>query len=214
MKMQLLRAAGSLAVLSMLTSGAALAQPAKLATAATAPPPPAISYGPATPGLCTLSLDAAIGGSTVGKYVQTRINQIGTQVQSELQGEQSAINTEAKTLEGQKATLDQGSFDKKVADLQLRASALQRKQQLREKEFQATQQKALGRIYQEIEPVTRAAFQQSKCTLLFSRESMIIANPASDITQLVTTGLNAKITQFAFDREHLDQPALAPAPAR
>jgi outer membrane protein len=34
-----------------------------------------------------------------------------------------------------------------------------------------------------------------------------------DITTSVVTGLNAKITQFAFDRERLDQAAPAPAPA-
>ena len=36
------------------------------------------------------------------------------------------------------------------------------------------------------------------------------ANPAMDITPAVVTGLNAKITQFAFDRERLDQAAAAP----
>jgi outer membrane protein len=37
-----------------------------------------------------------------------------------------------------------------------------------------------------------------------------------DITPQVITGLNAKITQFSFDRERLDQapPAAAAQPAR
>ncbi|WP_304176585.1 OmpH family outer membrane protein [Phenylobacterium aquaticum] len=188
------------AAVSLATASAALAQAAPAAAAA-----PTISYGPAIPGICVLSLEGAVGNSTVGKYVQTRMTQIGTQVQAELTAEQTAINSAAKALDAQKGTLDQGSFDKQAADLQLRANAYQRKAQLRDREMQATQQKALGRVSQELDPVVRAAFQQSKCSLLLQRDALVIANPQMDITGAVVTGLNARITQFAFDREHLDQ---------
>ena len=146
-----------------------------------------------------------MGTSTVGKFVQTRIQQIGTQVQSELGAEQTAIQTEAKALDGQRGTLDQASIDQKTSALQLRANALQRKAQLREREMQATQQKAISRIGQEMEPIIRASYQQAKCSLLLQRDAVVLANPAMDITQSVVAGLNVKITQFAFDRERLDQ---------
>lgn len=184
------------------------------AQAQTEPAPPPVNHGPPLSGVCILSLDGAIGSSTVGKYVQTRLQQIAQQVQSELSSEQTAIQNEAKTLDSQKGAIDQGVFDQKSANLQLRASALQRKAQLRERELQATQQKALARVGQELEPVIRSAYQQARCSLLLQRDSLILANPAMDITPQVITGLNAKITQFAFDRERLDQaPAPAPAPA-
>jgi Skp family chaperone for outer membrane proteins len=204
MKMTSLLAATCVAAASLATASAALAQ---AAPAAAAQPP--ITHGPAIPGVCVVSLEGAIGSSTVGKYVQTRLGQIGTQVQAELTAEQTAINNAAKALDAQKGTLDQGSFDKQAADLQLRANAYQRKAQLRDREMQATQQKALGRVGQELDPVIRTAYQQSKCSLLLQRDALVIANPAMDITGAVVTGLNAKITQFAFDREHLDQPAPA-----
>lgn len=182
--------------------------------AQTPPAPPPVNHGPALPGVCILSLDGAIGSSTVGKYVQTRLQQISQQVQTELTAEQNALQNEAKALDAQKATLDQGAFDQKNASLQVRAAALQRKAQLRERELQATQQKALARVGQELEPVIRSAYQQSKCSLLLQRNSVILANPAMDITPSVITGLNAKITQFAFDRERLDQAAAPAAPAQ
>jgi outer membrane protein len=47
--------------------------------------------------------------------------------------------------------------------------------------------------------------------VLLQRDAVVLANPAMDITSSVITGLNAKITQFAFDRERLDQAAPAPA---
>lgn len=199
MKIQALLAAASLAAVSFAATSQAYAQ------AAAAPAAPPVSHGPVLAGVCILSLDGAIGGSTVGKYVQTRLGQIGTTAQSELTAEQTAISNEAKALDAQKATMDQTAFDKKAADLQLRANALQRKAQLREREMQATQQKALGRVGQELEPIIRTVYQQSKCSILFQREAVVLANPAMDITPAVITGLNAKITQFTFDRERLDQ---------
>jgi outer membrane protein len=151
-----------------------------------------------------------------GVATAIRVQQISQQVQTELTSEQTAIQNEARTLDGQKATLDQGTFDQRNATLQVRAAALQRKAQLRERELQATQQKALGRVGQELEPVIRASYQQAKCSVLLQRDSIVLANPAMDITTSVVTGLNAKITQFSFDRERLDQaaPAAAAQPAR
>ncbi len=194
------------ALLMAATAAVLLAAPAQ---AQTPPAPPPVNHGPPLPGVCILSLDGAIGASTVGKYVQTRLQQISQQVQTELTAEQTALQNEAKALDAQKASLDQGSFDQKNASLQVRANALQRKAQIRERELQATQQKALGRVGQELEPVIRASYQQARCSLLIQRDAVVLANPAMDITPSVITGLNAKITQFSFDRERLDQAATA-----
>ena len=188
------------ALLMAATAAVLLAAPAQ---AQTPPAPPPVNHGPPLPS----------GASTVGKYVQTRLQQISQQVQTELTAEQTALQNEAKALDAQKASLDQGSFDQKNASLQVRANALQRKAQIRERELQATQQKALGRVGQELEPVIRASYQQARCSLLIQRDAVVLANPAMDITPSVITGLNAKITQFSFDRERLDQAATA-APAQ
>ena len=62
----------------------------------------------------------------------------------------------------------------------------------------------------------RQAYQAKACSLLVNRNSVVLANPASDITPQLVTALNGKITQFAFERERLDQaanPAARPAAA-
>src|SRR5205085_7224714 len=82
-----------------------------------------------------------------------------------------------------------------------------------DRELQATEQKALNRIGTEMDPLVRTAYQQKGCSLLVNRQAVVIGNPAMDITPAVVTALNAKITQFAFDRERLDQTATAAAPA-
>ncbi|MES2342030.1 MAG: OmpH family outer membrane protein [Pseudomonadota bacterium] len=196
-------AATCVAALSLTASSSAFAQAAA----------PAITHGPAIPGVCVMSIEGVIGSSTVGKYVQTRLQQIATQVGAELKAEETSIQNDAKALDGRKATMDQGGFEKAAADLQVRANAYQRKAQLREREMQATQQKALGRVGQELDPIIRQVYQQRQCSVLLQRDALVIANPAMDISPMMTTALNAKITQFAFDRERLDQPAAAPQAA-
>ena len=210
MTIKALVAATCVAAITASVSTAAFAQAAAPAAA------PAVSHGPALPGICVISLEGAITGSTVGKYVQTRLQQIATQVQAELKAEEAALQNEAKTLEGQRASLDQATFETRANALQTKANAFQRKAQQRERELGATQQKALGRVGQELDPIIRQVYQQRQCSLLLNRDSVVIANPAMDISQPVVTALNAKITQFTFDRERLDQaaaPAATPAAA-
>jgi outer membrane protein len=176
---------------------------------------PAVTHGAPVPGMCIISVEAAIGGSTVGKYVDTRMQQIVGQVNAELNGEKTAIENEGKSLQSQGATLERTILEQRSAALQVRANALQRKAQLRDREVSATEQKAVGRIGQEMEPLIRTAYQQKGCSILLNRQAVVIANPAMDLTPAVVTALNAKLTQFAFDRERLDQaaPPVAQTPA-
>jgi len=207
MTFKTLAAAGT-AVALALTSAPAFAQaPAPATTAA-----PAVTHGAAVPGVCVISVEAAIGNSTVGKYVQTRLQQLLAQTNAELNAEKTSIDNDAKALEGQRTTLDQNTLEQRAAALQVRANSLQRKAQQREREIQVTEQKAFGRVGEEMEPLIRTAYQQKTCSVLFNRNGIVLVNPASDLTPQVVTALNAKITQFAFDRERLDQ--AAPTAAR
>jgi outer membrane protein len=190
------------AVAMTAASGAAAQAPAAAA--------PAVTHGPALPGVCIVSIENAIGASTVGKYVDGRVQQIVAQVNAELNGEKTAIDNDAKALDGRRATLDQNALEQQAAALQVRANALQRKAQQRDREVQATEQKAISRIGQEMEPLIRQVYQQRQCSILMQRTALVIANPAMDITPQVVTALNAKITQFTFDRERLDQQGGAP----
>lgn len=193
-------------------AGAAVLASGSSALAQTAAAAPSVTYGAPIAGLCVVSVDGVIGNSTVGKYVDQRLQQIGAQAQAELQGEKSGIDSEARTLEGQRSTLDQNSFEQRVAALQVRQNALERKAALRDRELQATQQQAVGRVINEMKPLIAAAAEQQKCAMVIDRSSVIMVNPSMDLTSAVVTSLNGKLTQFAFDRTRLDQQAQQAAP--
>jgi len=157
-----------------------------------------------------LSVNQAITQSTVGGYVRTRLDQIVTQVRAELNPEETAINTEGKALDASKATLDQATLQSRAQALQGRYAAFQQKADLRQREVKATQDKALNRIAQELEPIAQQLYQAHRCSVLIDKGSVMLANPEMDLTPAAITSLNGKLQQFPFDREHLDTGA-APA---
>jgi Skp family chaperone for outer membrane proteins len=213
-------AAFSATALMALTGNALAQAPARPATAAAAAAPraaapaapaaTAISHGPAIAGVCIVDIDQILAESAIGKAANTRLQKLQTDVQAEVTAEQTSLVNDAKTFQAQRATLAQDAADKKDADLQVRNNALQRKVQQRQAELQATQQKAADRILSEIDPVEAQVYQQRNCSVLLSRQSVIAANPAMDITPVVITALNARISTLTFERERLDQSVAAP----
>jgi outer membrane protein len=152
-----------------------------------------------------LSVNQAISQSTVGGYVRTRLEQIVTQVRAELNPEETAINTDGKALDAAKATLDQPTLQSRAQALQARYQAFQQKADLRQREVKATQDKALNRVAQELEPIAQQLYQTRRCSiLLVDKTSVMLANPDMDLTPSAIVALNGKIQQFPFDREHLD----------
>jgi Skp family chaperone for outer membrane proteins len=174
----------------LMAAGAAHAQ-APAAAAAITPP-----TGPAIPGICIFSIEATIGASTVGKAFQARMQQLEAQVQAELQPEGTTIQSDATALQGQQASLAPDVF-------QQRANAMNQRIQ----ELQATQQKNLGRIAQEVQPLLVSVYNTRKCSAVFTSEGLIAANPAMDISPDVTAQLNTRMTTISFDRERIDQQA-------
>ena len=204
-------AVGVAAAALVAATGAFAQAPAPAAPAATAPP----THGAPIPGVCVVDLDQVVAASTVGKYVQQRLQQIQQQANAEVNGENAQLNNDAKALDAQRATLDQTTFEQRGTAIQVRANALQRKVQQRERELQVTEQRALAKVIQESEGPVRQAYQQKGCSMLLQHQAVlgVFFNPAMDITPQVITGLNAKISQFPFERERLDQPSPTTAAA-
>lgn len=176
------------------------ARPAAAAPAATQ----AVVFTGTAPGVCVLSREGLVGASTVGKYVQNRLSQLTSQANAEVTGEQTSLQNDAKAFDAKKATLAAPALQQQQEALQQRLAALQQKAQLRDREIQATEQKAVQRVLQEASPLVNEQVKAKNCGVLFDADAILGANPSLDLTPAVIAALNAKITQFDFDREHLD----------
>jgi outer membrane protein len=167
--------------------------------------------GAPIPGVCIISFDVVLGTSAVGKYVASRMNQLGSTVQAELTSEKDAIQKDASALEAQKSSLSQAQYQQRGQALDGRIRDLQRKAELRQRELQATNDKALSTALGYADPIVHDLVAEKNCSVLLNGQAVIAANNAMDISQATVQRLDAKVTQFAFDREHLDQPGAAGA---
>lgn len=203
-------AAGALAAFGIAATAFAQTTPAPARPAA-----PTVAPGPIIAGVCTFSNDRAIGTSLVGKAVGARLQQLSQAADAELRAERTRLETEKRSLEAQRATptMTQEQLEQRALAYNQQAAAFERKAQLRVRELQATEQKQLQRVAQELQPLILQAYAERNCGLMVDRSVIYAANPAMDVTDIVVQKLNAKITTLTFERERLDQPAAA-APAR
>jgi len=188
-----------------LLAGVANAQAPAAAAPAPAPTPPSPPTGAPIPGVCIFSVESTIAASTVGKAFQSRMQQLAAQVEAELTPERTTLQSDAAALQGQQSSLAPDVFQQRANAMNQRIQVYSAKADQRQQELEATQQKNLGRIAQEIQPLLVNVYNTRKCAVVFSAEGLISANPAMDISSDVTTQLNTKMTTISFDREHLDQ---------
>jgi len=210
----LLLVAGATNAYAAAAAAPAPAAPAAPAAAPAAPTPPT---GAPIPGVCVFSAERTIGDSSVGKAFQARMQQLTQQVQAELQPERTQLQTDAQQLQGQQASLAADVFQQRANALNQRIQAYQAKEEQRAQELDATQQKNLGRIAAEIQPLLTSVYNNRKCAMVLNADGVIAVNPAMDISGDVTTQLNARMSTITFDRERLQAPAPgapAAAPAR
>jgi outer membrane protein len=201
--------------MNMTTSKSAAAFAGVLAIAAFAPmvaqaqaqaSPPT---GPAIPGMCILSQEALVFTSTVGKFVATRLTQLNQAAQAEVNSQTTALQADEKAFEAARSGLSGDQLQQRGAALQARERDLERTVQVRREEMNQTAQKAQKRILTEAQPIFQSAVREHNCSVVLSGTDVLVAETAMDITPTVIAGLNAKITQFEFEREHLDQAAAA-----
>lgn len=204
---------------AMALAGSAMAQagrpaataprPVAAAPAAAAPAAAQLPQGPAIGGLCIYSREQTLGLSAVGKFVNQRLQQLQQAAQAEVTADQQSLATDAKAFEAARASLAQDAAQQRELALQQRDAAWQRKAEIRSRELQATMEKAYGRVLSEANPIVIQVYGQHGCSVLLDGQSVMAANNAFNITPDVVRMLDTKITQFPFEREHLEQQAQA-----
>lgn len=195
---------GALASLALASAVSAQAAPATSAAPAS---------GPAIPGVCVFFRDQALATSTAGKGVSTRMNELKAQVNAELSPEAQTLRSEEQSLQSTPKEQQQA----KAVALREKIGAFQQKEQLRGEELQATMQKEIAVIGEQMAPIVEAVYSEHKCSILLERGQVYFENPEMDITSTVVQRLDAKLPSVpAFSRENLAQQgaaAAAPAPS-
>lgn len=154
--------------------------------------------GPNIAGVCVYFNQQMLATSTVGQAVQTRMEQLATEVQGELAPYASSIQSEIQALQqgGQAADAD-GS---RRTALQARIQEAQTLEQTRQDELRYTLGEQRRLISVAVEPLLVAVYQERGCGILIDRESVFILNPAMDVTETVIQRLNTQLPTLSFNR--------------
>ena len=154
--------------------------------------------GPAIPGVCVYFNQRLLATSTAGQAVQTRMEQLATEVQGELGPYATTIQTEITTLQQGGATADPDGSRRTA--LQQRIQEAQTLEQTRQDELRYTLSEQRRLISAAVEPILVAVYQERGCGILIDRESVFILNPAMDITDVVIQRLNTSLPTLSFNR--------------
>jgi len=168
-------------------------------------PAPLMLTGPVPAGFCSINIDRAIGESTAGKYMTSRLQELNAQANAEIDGQKTPLQTEAQALETAKPTLAAATYQARREALEQRAANLQRTAQIRQRELQDTEGKAVQTIEQQLAPIIQETANSRRCAVVFSQNALVVPNSTADITDAAMAGLNTRLTQFPIEREHLDQ---------
>ena len=154
--------------------------------------------GPVIPGVCVYFNQRLLATSTAGQAVQTRMEQLATEVQGELSPYATAIQTEITSLQqgGQAADPDGA----RRTALQARIQEAQTLEETRQNELRYTLSEQRRLISAAVEPILVAVYQERGCGILLDRESVFILNPAMDVTDVVIQRLNAQLPTLSFNR--------------
>jgi Skp family chaperone for outer membrane proteins len=169
--------------------------------------------GPVIAGLCLLSREAVFANAAVGRAATARLQELTRAAQAEVDAQRQPIEAEARTLEGQRASLSTDQLRQRQEVLSRRLQTLQQQAAHVGREIEATRAKALERISNEAQPVIVSSYRAKNCGLLFDRNATLGGNFANDLTADVVRGLDARIQTITFERERLPQEPATPAPA-
>lgn len=184
---------------SLLIAATALATLAAAGTASAQSAGPQ-NPGPVLPGVCIYFNQRLLAQSTVGQAVQTRMTQLAEEVRGELQPYATSIQTEIAALQQGQATIPADQMQQRRQALQQRIQEAQQLEQTRDNELRYTLSEQRRQIGVAVEPILIAVYQERGCGIMLDRESVFMANPAMDVTDLVIQRLNTALPTLSFNR--------------
>ena len=190
-------------------AAASLIATAASAQQATTPQNP----GPQIPGVCVYHNARLFAQSSVGQAVETRMQQLAQEVQTELQPYATALQTEAQQLQTSGSTLQPDELNRRRQALQQRAQEAQQLEATRENELRYTLAMQRQAITEAVSPILVQVYQERGCGLMLDRESVFMMNPAHDVTDLVIQRLNTALPTLSFNRMAVPAQQQQPAAA-
>ena len=164
--------------------------------------------------IITVDQGRVLRESAGGQDIQRKLQAIGQTIQSEIQNEQAALETEGRALEGRLANKSEEAIRADTAlvsqmqSFQRKQQAFVQKRQIRQQELVQTEQNALNEFNTALGPVLEQVLAERGADVMMARASVVLVDPALDATDLVISKIDAVKPSVTVSRVRLPtQPA-------
>ena len=165
--------------------------------------------------ILVINSDRVLNDSAVGQHIKTKLQEIQETIISELKAEGTPVKEEWEAFQTELAPLNREALSERT-DLQERGRELQKKyvqlsvsEQVKGREYIATQAKALQPVREALDEVLQTLVDERGAGIMVERELLVFAADSVDVTDLVIERLNAKMKTTPVERVVL--PVEAPA---
>lgn len=155
--------------------------------------------------------------SSGGKDITSKIDAIETSIQNELGPIQTQLTTEGDALDAKTANM---TMEAVAADAQLRgeveayarkAQDFNRRRQIAQAEFQATERVAWNTFFRAMQPVLQEVITESNADIMVDRSELVWAGAGVDVTQNVITKMDAALPTVNVVRQKMPTQPQQPA---
>lgn len=183
-------AAAAVTLTLVAVSASAQPKPAAPAPAAVGPAPAAV--------VLIMDRSSVLSQSAVGKDMGVQMQALFKKMQADFAPEDKQLQTDVQTFQTQAAALTPEARQKKVADIEARRAAFQKKVEARQAAVQMGAVNARGQIEKAISPILEAVMRERGANLLVDRGLVVIGSPSLDVTSLVIQRLNAALPKVTI----------------
>jgi Skp family chaperone for outer membrane proteins len=174
---------------------------------------PAASGAAPVARILIIDLRRAVQVSKVGQSIQSQVNALKRQAQSELNGEAQGLQREKQSLEQQSAILAADVKARRAKDFQARVASFEKKLQARGSLIQGGMLKANRQVEDALGPILQGLMQERQATVMLDRTAVLLAPNAIDVTGVVVQRLDMKMPSVKVELAPLP-PGLAQAAAQ
>ncbi|WP_203294361.1 OmpH family outer membrane protein [Maricaulis parjimensis] len=169
------------------------------------------------PDIAVFNEERVLRESAVGQHIATRIQEIATEIDAELNALGQPIQQETERLNAETASMTPQAIQARP-DLMQRIEALNQNAQqfelarrARQQELVQTERQSMAPVYQALQPILQAVVEERGIDILIDRGNLVFASADVDITPLVIERLNAALPTTNVTRVRVSQEAAAAA---
>lgn len=164
----------------------------------------------APPVILVINRNTLLSESKAGKDIAEQAIALRETITKELKDEFDAIKKDEESLLAQQTLLAPEVLRQRAEELQVRGQNFDVHQQVKNREFQASVQKASAEIAKVLEPILTDLITARSATLMLDQSQVMFASPDIDVTAEVMKSLDDKLTKVKVERvkiEVVEEPA-------